>query len=550
MSHSIVIKKGLKLGELDAEADKDLLERCFVDTGDLERLMDTENPSAIIVGRTGAGKSALLYKISKSAEHVTEIDPNNISIKFLEHSNIIDFLTELDVNLDLFYRLLWKHILIVEILKQLYGDKNLKDTAKLWDKIFGGARRKDPLKEKAIQYFEEWGDKFWLETDEQLREITENFQRQIEAAFKARLPNVDVSLEGAKALEKSVRTEIRSKTNKVVSGLQVQRLNDLIRQLESHAFNDRQKKYYILIDGLDENWAGTETRCRFIRSLIEEIKGLRTLSQVKIVIALRQDLLVQVFDKTRDSGFQQEKYEAYLLSLSWDRDSLIRLIERRLNEIFKDQYTGRMLKIEDVFPRRKKGGGQTAEEFILERTLFRPRDVLQFINEAFVTASGSDRVSWRALLASESAYSAKRLRSLFEEWYEIYPSLSIVVELVRGLPASFTRSSISPKRIEEISMALCDSGLSDEAAQVAQNLYHPGKGTSESDVVNTWLRILYQVGAVGIKISALQPFAWSFVDQTDIMLSEAKRATKLKVHKMLCRTLEIHEKSINPEIVL
>ena len=88
MDVEIIIRKGLKLGELDAEADSELLDSCFVDNGQLAELLDIESPSSVILGRTGAGKSALLYKISKEVEHSSFLDPNDISIRFLEHSNI------------------------------------------------------------------------------------------------------------------------------------------------------------------------------------------------------------------------------------------------------------------------------------------------------------------------------------------------------------------------------------------------------------------------------------------------------------------------------
>lgn len=55
-----VILKGLKIGELAAEADHSLLEKCFVDNGQLRQLLDIQSNSSIIVGRTGAGKSAML----------------------------------------------------------------------------------------------------------------------------------------------------------------------------------------------------------------------------------------------------------------------------------------------------------------------------------------------------------------------------------------------------------------------------------------------------------------------------------------------------------
>lgn len=45
------------------------------------------------------------------------IYPHDISIRFLEHSDILQFFEELGVKLDLFYRQLWRHILTVELLR-------------------------------------------------------------------------------------------------------------------------------------------------------------------------------------------------------------------------------------------------------------------------------------------------------------------------------------------------------------------------------------------------------------------------------------------------
>ena len=117
MENNIKIKKGFKVGELEAEADQKYLNYAFIDNGTLALLIDTNEHSSIIVGRTGAGKSALIYKISQTVENPITIDPNNISIKFLENSNIIQFLNELGIKLDLFYRLLWRHILVLELIK-------------------------------------------------------------------------------------------------------------------------------------------------------------------------------------------------------------------------------------------------------------------------------------------------------------------------------------------------------------------------------------------------------------------------------------------------
>ncbi|EOW9664384.1 hypothetical protein ACO14J_004518 [Vibrio parahaemolyticus] len=358
----IKITRNLKVGALDAETDSSLLDKCFVDKGDLDELLDVSNPAAVILGRTGSGKSAFIHKIETSTDHCARLDPNDISVRFLEYSDIIKFFDALDIKLDLFYKLLWRHLLVVEILKLRYDIKNEQDGQRFTDGIFSWLRR-DKAKKKAIEYFNEWGDKFWLDTDEHLREITSKLENDTKASIGAKYSGVSLSLDGVEKLSEQERTEIKQRASQVVNCLQIKKLNEVLELLAQYSFDDTQKKFYIVIDQLDENWANTSTRCRFIRALIEEVKSFRKIETVKIIAALRKDLLDLVYDQTRDSGFQEEKYESYMLELKWSNEELTKLVELRINEVFKSQYTKDTVKLEHIFPKPKKGGGQTAMDF-------------------------------------------------------------------------------------------------------------------------------------------------------------------------------------------
>ncbi|MCI5177907.1 MAG: DNA repair protein [Candidatus Electrothrix sp. AW3_4] len=538
MSNPVKIKKGLKLGELDAEADRSMLEVCFIDNGQLNNIIEVTSPRSIILGRTGSGKSAFLYKISSESEKSSVLDPNDISIRFLEHSNIIQFFNELGVKLDLFYKILWRHILIVDLLKLRYNLRNESECKTLWGQIQRWVQ-KDSVKRRALEYFSEWGDKFWLETDEQLKELTEKFTNDVKANFKGKYPNVDISLEGAKGLTEEMRTEIKSLATQVVSGIQIKRLNEVQKLLRDHAFNDRQKRYYILIDQLDEDWAETKTRCRFIRALIEETKSLRHIPQVKIITALRRDLLDLVFNETRDSGFQQEKYEAYLEVISWSREDLSLILDNRVTEIYRRQYTKDNVKFSHIFPDTRKKTSETSIGYIIDRTLMRPRDAIQFANECFSAASDCTNISWRSIYIAEANYSLKRLNSLSEEWYEFYPGLKSTIEILRGLPDTFTRSLITSDKISDISSDLSDYDIEGPCITVAKKLYENGTGVTEAKFVSEVLMCLYHVGAIGLKISKSDSFIWSYINQPRISQGEAKRANQIVVHKMLHQSLEI-----------
>jgi hypothetical protein len=241
---------------------------------------------------------------------------------------------------------------------------------------------------------------------------------------------------------------------------------------------------------------------------------------------------------TRDSGFQEEKYESYILELRWSPDELERLIELRINEVFKSQYTKQQIILDDIFPKARKGGGQTSIEFIIERTLRRPRDVLQFVNESFAIASDRERVSWRSLFAAEAQYSEKRLKSLKEEWGEVYPSFEDTIEILRGLKATFTRSLIKDSRLEEVMLALYEQKNSDPCATIV-NKYYDSQGIKETDVLSIMLSCLYRIGAIGVKTGAMDTYIWSYVDQASVTRGEIKRVEHMKIHKMLHRAMDI-----------
>lgn len=442
----------------------------------------------------------------------------------------------LGVKLDLFYRFLWRHLLAVELLKLRYDLKNEAQSSGIIATLSRWTER-DEAKKLALSYFREWGDRFWLETDEHIKEITKKLTRDLGAKLGAEFSNVGISLEGAKSLTTEQKTEVTNRAQHVVSQLQIRKLSDVLAMLDEEVFKDDQKQYYILLDRLDEDWAGTETRCRFIRALIEEIKTFRNIRNVNFLVAMRRDLLDLVFDRTRDAGFQQEKYESYLLGMRWSAADLRLLVDKRIKEVFKRQYTKDDVMFEDIFPRPKKHGGSSAFGYILDRTLFRPRDVMQFINECFSAASDRPRVSWRSLLAAEANYSKKRLNSLFEEWGELYPGLRHSIEMLRGLPAEFTRSALGGERLNGVVQDMMYEAGDPCADAVRAYCESSSSSVSEADVVAEFISCFYKIGAIGVMISTEGPYMWADYDHATLSRGEVRRINKIRIHKMLYRAL-------------
>ena len=140
-------KKGASIGEPDAESDVHYLAECFVDTGDYGILANCKSPQRIIVGRTGTGKSALIFQLKKSEENVIELEPEALSLNYLSNSDLLTNLEKAGVKLDLFYTLLWRHVISVELIKYRFNLINEESTQTFLNSLFRTLRKTDQQKD-------------------------------------------------------------------------------------------------------------------------------------------------------------------------------------------------------------------------------------------------------------------------------------------------------------------------------------------------------------------------------------------------------------------
>ena len=79
----IVLKRGMTIGAMSAEEDDRFLTECFVETGQASQITDIYGPKSIALGRTGAGKSALLYHVKQVEENFSEVDPEDLALSYI-----------------------------------------------------------------------------------------------------------------------------------------------------------------------------------------------------------------------------------------------------------------------------------------------------------------------------------------------------------------------------------------------------------------------------------------------------------------------------------
>ena len=368
------------IGAAAAEEDIDFLKNCFVDTGVMSVLSDCRDPRSIAIGRTGSGKTALLSRLSETEERVIEILPESLSLSYISNSTVLNFFDRLGVKLDIFFKLLWRHVFAVELIKHHFKIWREPDKHSFLERI----RRylaDDNKSKEALEYLETWGERFWDETEYRIREVTTKLENDLRRAVKTKFPNINFSVSASEKLSEEQKTEIIQRAQHVVNKVQIRQLSDIIHLIDK-VLSDPQKSYFIVIDRLDENWIEDRLRYRLIRALIETVKDFRKIRYAKIVVALRLDLIERVFKLTRDTGFQEEKYESLYLPIEWNKSFLVDILDSRINYLIRQRYTQQKVTHRDVLP--SKIDKKTPFEYMVERSMMRPRDIIMncCINEA------------------------------------------------------------------------------------------------------------------------------------------------------------------------
>jgi len=538
-----IFRKNMSIGEVDAENDSRFLIDCFVDNGDLEILEDTTVPQCIILGRTGSGKSALIERLERQAENTIRIEPDELALKHISNSTVLGFFEEIGVNLDIFYSLLWQHTLAVELIKYKYEIDSPTARNKFLESI-RSIISGNSKKQQALKYIEEWGDKFWLDTETRIKEFTEKLESSLKASIDSTIPNFNFSTGAGHSLTEEQRCEVKYYGKQVVDSVQIEKLAKIVNLLSEDIFTDPQRRVYILIDRLDENWVEDGLRYKLIRALIETIRKFKKIEPVKIIITLRTDLLDRVLEKTRDSGFQREKYNSLFLNVNWSKTKLTEAINLRINHLLKGKYTNSDVLFNDVFP--SKIDKVTSEEYVIDRTLLRPRDVIVFINECFSEAQGKTEITPSIITSAEKAYSVGRLESLQYEWFVEHPNLGKYINILSHITNRFKVSELPKDELEALILDLANeyNESQDDVMKAAGeyiNSAYPQTQNHLNQFIQCLIFTLYKVGAIGIKIDGTSAVAWIHNKTQAVSQASIKNTSIVYVHKMLWRALAINK---------
>lgn len=546
MSANIIkLISGARIGELCAEDDLHYLRTSFVEKPQLSQLLDLDTNASILLGRTGAGKSAIMNAVQGQEDvHIRSLDLETLFFQHVSNSNTFKFFTGLGTNLDIVFALLWKHVLLVEGVKLYFANRPAFEIA------IGKSRvQRRNLK----KYIDKWESDFWSDTEEVMREVISKFEAELRLKAGIDLKQlIALGYEGAMKVSEEQKTQIMKNIQEVVNTSLASSLHAAISDL-NELTKTKQQKYYLTLDELDEDWVSVELKYKLIRALLEAIKKFRKVRRVKILIALRTDLYERSIKNTSRTGYQSEKYSGFLVPLTWSRDELFNLVEKRLQELFKWKYTpNKLVSFYDIFPAKIRGKTATFE-YLIERTLMRPRDLIEFVNQILeanvgqvidVNSVTSQKISAKSVASAEATYSSNRKTAVIEEWAPtMHPQIQPAIDIVLNLKQNFNfNDETVGDRLEEVALEICtldDVPSVDEMRKKADLFV---KNTSEQNakaLKREIFSVLYKVGILHIKLSDGSGFRKSFETISAISVNQVDQDTKFRIDPTFWRALSI-----------
>ena len=437
--------KHLYFGKDDAESDsasEGLLSSSFLVTSAYQRAV--AGKKRLIIGRKGSGKSAICLRLLSEyapSGRACIVTPDEISADEVRRFELPGVASEHAK------ALLWRYIIAIQIGKQLISQAT-KDQLKEVEKL------------RAVR-------EFLVENEELDPTTMDRFWRIIQR-ITGKLT--------IKALQETTSIEIQAQS----SGITLSSKLDVIEANVAAVLNavpvfSKTKPLYILIDQIERLWSNDRGSDQMVVGLLMAAnKAWALYPGVQCTIFLRTDIYEALQFADRDKFRGEESH------LVWNRKELLELVERRAmsslsvkSEILWQSYFPGTV---DNVP---------AKEWLVQRTLLRPRDVIQLCNACRDTAEakGHEMIDQEDLREASQLYSGWKHNDLLNEWRINFPFLTDLFVL-------FANQSFTVKK----------SKLAERFAKVNEALVKRYPSYESSLSLEPLLEILFDIGFIGISL--------------------------------------------------
>lgn len=381
-------------GNDSAEKDPNLMEY-FVAHPALDRLF--RRSKTFIIGRKGAGKSAIRKKFVESSSswednYLIEITPTfNIFNNIIEDSDIRN-----NFNKEIFFQYVWLNFIYKKALIEI-GKRPKNEKTDIFNYAISLAKDNEQKDRNLLESAQELLNKLKIKA--------------------GKLGDLGVEIE--KIIRKNSDIEVYE--------------NELSK------ISNAGYKVSWIIDDLDLGWNNSEVANNMLLGLLTCTNYIKNISQnLHIFICLREDVYRILLTHTQHS----DKYRD-VEKISWNTDSLVQLLEKRLQYNFRvnnENYSDNLF--DKVFP--EKVGVVLINNWLSERTLGRPRELLQ-LSRLYTEKNNSILPDSEIFKNIELEYSNWKLEDLSTEYSNQYPN---IYELFKFWKSRFFRYKYNLKYSE------------------------------------------------------------------------------------------------------
>ncbi len=374
-----------------------MLEQAFYEPA-VVRELETARGHRIVVGRRGAGKSAVFQHLGTSLhalERKHEDHTFRSTISLLEK----DLHASSYAEATMVMRVAWRTRLLIE------AAENALD----WE-VTRSSPEAPALRKHLVEY--------------SIKKHAEGGLFGVLAQLRA-LVSEHASIHAIDAPEQ------------LVARVDEKRLTHLVNDLLSSIRRD----VIFAFDGLDEGWIGTPVATGVIGGLVRACADLSARTQhVRTIVFLRDSMLRSVAHADQDHA---RDIEGSSIRLDWSWEALFKMLGGRLRVLLRLPHE----RSNAVLWGRIVDGdlkGQDGFKLCLRRTLLRPRDLIQLINDAARNAAKHerDRILMEDIVASDTKWSNVRLDDLIKEYSDVFPGLRELATLFSRQPDLMDRNSV------------------------------------------------------------------------------------------------------------
>ena len=114
---NVSLRANDSIGHAGAEDDVQLLTTCFIKNASYEAMIDINDPKCILIGGTGAGKTALIEMLAhEKPGSCIKLDLADVSFRYVSNSNVLNMLE--GFKLDIIYKYIWRNFFAIQLLKK------------------------------------------------------------------------------------------------------------------------------------------------------------------------------------------------------------------------------------------------------------------------------------------------------------------------------------------------------------------------------------------------------------------------------------------------